>query len=66
MDKFQKPHAYSRKPAVKEYTLYDSIYRKCPEKAPLHRHKVDYTLWGMGWRLSVTGHNRFLWVMEVI
>ena len=45
MDKFQKPHAYAKKPAVKQYILYDSIYTKCPEKAALHRHKVDWTLW---------------------
>lgn len=46
-------HAKWKKPDIKNYALYDSIYVKCPEKAIYRDRKAD---WWLSGAVSVSWH----------
>lgn len=53
----QKHDAKGKKPDIKDYILYSSIYRECSEKTNLQRQKDEWLPGvGVGVRLSANKH----------
>lgn len=56
----QKPDVKEKKPDIKDYILYSSIYRECSEKANLQRPKDEWLPGeGVDMRLIANRHVNF-------